>query len=117
MATPNRVGQINGEITRILCELLPGVKDPRVAQGLVSVVRVDTTSDLSLCRVYVSAVDGHAELLKGLRSASGFLRRELGARLGLRHTPALEFISDHSIETGARILGILEKIEKEDGRQ
>ena len=117
MASPNRVGQINGEINRILAELLPSVKDPRVTQGLVNLVRVAVTNDLSLCRVYVSAVGGHPQLMAGLKSATGWFRRELGTRLGLRHTPALEFIADSSIETGARILGILQDLEIEDSEE
>lgn len=112
MASANRIGQINGEAGRILAGLLPTVKDPRVSQGIVSIVRVDTTNDLSLCRVYVSAVGGHPRLMDGLKSACGYLRRELGGALGLRHTPALEFIADSSIETGARILEILHDLEK-----
>jgi ribosome-binding factor A len=103
MANQNRVGQINGEIHRVLSDRIPKCKDPRI-DGLVSVVRVDTTNDLSLCRVYVSSLGGGAEITKGLKSASGYLRRELGHELKLRHTPELEFIADRSIEEGSRIL-------------
>jgi ribosome-binding factor A len=113
MASQNRVGQINGEILRVLSDRIPKCKDPRISGsaglrdtggGLVSVVRVDTTSDLSLCRVYVSSLGGSPDMAKGLKSASGYLRRELGHELKLRHTPELEFIVDHSIEEGSRIL-------------
>jgi ribosome-binding factor A len=103
MANQNRVGQINGEIMRVLSDRIPKCKDPRI-DGLVSVVRVDTTNDLSLCRVYVSSLGGGDSIAKGLKSASGYLRRELGSELKLRHTPELEFIVDHSIEEGTRIL-------------
>lgn len=111
MATPNRVGQINGEIQRILSALLPKIKDPRVS-GMVSVVRVDTTGDLSLCRVYVSSMGDQKELQKGLKSAAGYLRRELGRALSLRHVPELEFIADGSIREGVRILNLLHSIEE-----
>jgi ribosome-binding factor A len=110
MASQNRIGQINGEIMRVISDRLPKCKDPRI-DGMVSVVRVDTTGDLSLCRVYVSSLHGGAEMKKGLKSASGYLRRELGKELKLRHTPELEFIVDHSIEEGSRIL---EKIRELD---
>jgi ribosome-binding factor A len=103
MANQNRVGQINGEIMRVLSDRLPKCKDPRI-DGLVSVVRVDTTNDLSLCRVYVSSLGGGEGIAKGLKSAAGYLRRELSHELKLRHTPQLEFIADHSIEEGSRIL-------------
>ncbi|MCL1806534.1 MAG: 30S ribosome-binding factor RbfA [Oscillospiraceae bacterium] len=112
MASQNRVGQINGEILRVLSDRLPKCKDPRI-NGLVSIVRVDTTGDLSLCRVYVSSLGGGTDMAKGLKSASGYLRRELGKELQLRHTPELEFIVDHSIEEGSRIL---EKIRELDIR-
>ena len=113
MASANRIGQINGEIQRVLSSLLPRLKDPRV-QGLVSIVRVDTTNELSLCRIYVSTMGGddwdRKALEKGLQSASGYLRRELGRALTLRHVPELKFIADDSIQEGARILGILDEI-------
>ena len=114
MASPNRVGQINGEVQRVLSELLPTIKDPRVGE-LCSVVRVDTTGDLSLCRVYVSSMGDQKALQKGLQSAAGYLRRELGRRLSLRHTPTLEFIANSSIREGARILDLLSSIDGERG--
>ncbi len=103
MPSQNRIGQINGEILRVLSDRIPKCKDPRI-NGLLSVVRVDTSGDLSVCKVYVSSLGGGSEIAKGLRSATGFLRRELSHELKLRHTPELEFIVDHSIEEGSRIL-------------
>jgi len=79
---------------------------------LTSIVRVDTTNDLSLCRVYVSSMGDQAALQKGLQSAAGYLRRELGRTLSLRHTPALEFIANGSIREGARILDLLHSVEE-----
>ena len=111
MASANRIGQINGEIHRVLSSLIPTLKDPRI-KGLVSVVRVDTTNELSLCKIYVSSM-GYgdcASLEKGLQSAAGYLRRELGHALSLRHIPELKFIADDSIKEGARILGLLDQI-------
>ena len=77
----NRIGRINEEIQRELADQLRRLKDPRVSQvGMVSITRVDTTSDLRYARVYISVLDKDQEkdVLKGLKSAGGFLRRELG---------------------------------------
>ena len=104
----NRIGRINEEIQRELAALIPTVKDPRVS-GMISVTAVETTPDLKYAKVYVSALDKSAEeqVLKGLKSASGWLRRELGRALGLRNTPELSFIRDDSIDKGTRILEML----------
>ena len=110
----NRIGRINEEIQRELADQLRHLKDPRVSSGMVSVTRVDTTGDLRYARVYVSALDKsrEKEILKGLKSASGFLRRELGRALQLRYTPELQFIADDSIQYGAHILQVLRDPEK-----
>ena len=106
----NRIGRINEEIQRELSDQFRRLKDPRVSSGMVSVIRVDTTGDLRYARVYVSALDKsqEKEVLKGLKSASGFLRRELGRALQLRYTPELQFIADDSIQHGAHILEVLQ---------
>ena len=105
----NRIGRINEEIQRELSTLLRTLKDPRLQGGLLTIPRVDTTSDLRWCKVYVSALDKsqEKEMLKGLKSAAGYLRRELGAAVQLRYTPQLEFIADDSIQHGAHILQML----------
>ena len=105
----NRIGRINEEIQRELADQLRRLKDPRVSSGMVSIIRVDTTGDLRYARVYVSALDKsrEKEVLKGLKSASGFLRRELGRALQLRYSPELQFIADDSIQHGAHILEVL----------
>ena len=106
----NRIDRINEEIQRELSALIRRLKDPRVADaGMVSIIRVDTTGDLRYSRIYVSALNKSMEkdVLKGLKSASGFLRRELGRTLNLRYTPELQFIADDSIAYGAHILEIL----------
>ena len=86
------------------------VKDPRVADaGMVSVTAVETTPDLKYAKIYVSALnkDNTPQLLKGLKSAAGWLRRELGRALNLRNTPELTFVRDDSIDKGAHILDML----------
>ena len=104
----NRIGRINEEIQRELSDLIPRVKDPRVT-GLISITAVDTTNDLRWCKVYVSMLDksSAAEVVKGLKSAAGWLRRELSHVLDLRYTPELIFVEDDSIDHGAHILELL----------
>ena len=108
----NRIGRINGEIQQELASLLRSVKDPRIAEAMLTVTHVDTTSDLRYARVYVSALNCEDEkgLLKGLKSAAGFLRRELGSKLSLRYTPELQFFVDDSIAYGAHILDMLNHV-------
>ena len=104
----NRIGRINEEIQRELSSLLRTVKDPRV-HGMVSITAVDTTSDLRYAKVYVSVLDQSDvnEVLKGLKSAGGYLRRALGTALSLRYTPELVFERDDSMAKGAHILSLL----------
>ena len=104
----NRIGRINEEIQRELASLIPNVKDPRVT-GMISVTAVDTTPDLRYAKIYISVLDksDSAQVLKGLKSASGWLRRELGRALQLRYTPELTFVRDDSIDKGTHILDML----------
>lgn len=110
-----RINRINEDIQRELASLIRTVKDPRV-HGLVSITRVDTTTDLRYCRVYVSVLDRSDvnEVVKGLRSAAGYLRRELGRALTLRYTPELQFQADDSIERGVRMVSMIDRILEED---
>ena len=113
----NRIGRINEEIQRELSDQLRRLKDPRVSQtGMVSITRVDTTGDLRYARVYVSVLDKsrEKEVLKGLKSAGGFLRREIGQTLQLRYTPELQFFPDDSIAYGAHILEVMRRVEQEE---
>ena len=105
----NRIDRINEEIQRELASLLRTVKDPRLQSGLVTITHVDTTSDLRYAKIYISALnkEGEKDMMKGLKSAPGYLRRELGSALRLRYTPELQFIADDSIEQGAHILEML----------
>ena len=109
----NRIGRINEEIQRELSAALRNLKDPRVQKTMVSVTRVETTSDLRYAKVYVSMLDKDAskEVLKGLKSSGGYLRRILGQNLQLRYTPELVWEEDHSITYGARILDILSTLD------
>ena len=102
----------NEDIRRELCAILRTLKDPRISP-LLSVVRVDVANDLSYATCYVSCLEGMEktkESVKGLKSASGYIRRELGHALTLRHTPELRFVADDSIEHSARINRILSEV-------
>lgn len=113
----NRIGRINEEIQRELSAKIRTLKDPRVSgTGMVSITRVNTTPDLRYAQVFVSVLnkDEEKEALKGLKSASGFLRRELGSALRLRYTPELQFVGDDSMEHGAHILELLKNVERKD---
>jgi len=113
----NKLQRINEDIQRSLSRLLREVKDPRVRQGMLSIVAVDTTADLKFCKVYLSVfgLEDEKGMMKGLHSASGHLRRELGQALNLRHTPQLIFKLDKSMEHGAHVSKILQGLEEIGG--
>ena len=101
----HKLGRTTEDIMRELTAIFRELKDPRVG-GLISIVRVEVSSDLSYCTVYISAMEGMEqakEALKGLKSATGFIRHELGKRLSIRKIPELTFRATDSIEYGAHI--------------
>ena len=108
----SRIGRINEEIMRELSTAIRSLKDPRV-QGMITITRVETAPDLRTAKVYVSVYDkeNSKDVLKGLKSAGGFLRRHLGTTLQLRYTPELVFVEDHAIEHGMKIFDILSKLD------
>ena len=108
----NRLARTNDDIQRVLSELLRSVKDPRVQQGMLSVTRVETTGDLRYAKIWLSVygLRNEKELRRGLKSASGWLRKELARSLNLRYTPELVFELDHSIEYGAHISRLIEDL-------
>lgn len=113
----HKLGRTTEDIRREISAVLRELKDPRVSGVLLSVVRVEVTNDLSYCTVYVSAMEGMDaanNAVKGLKSAAGFVRRELGSRLKLRHVPELIFKATDSIEYSANISRILHDLEKKD---
>lgn len=113
-----RINRINDDIMRELSTLLRTIKDPRV-QGMISITRTETTGDLRYCTVYVSPLDKRdvKEMMKGLKSASGYLRRELGHNLNLRYTPELTFVADDSIERGTRIIAKINEVSASDAEK
>ena len=110
----HRIERTTEDIKRELTAIFRELKDPRVQQAFISIVRVEVTNDLSYCTVQVSAIEGldrAKEAVKGLKSASGFIRRELGHRLHLRHVPKLIFHATDSIEYSANISRILNSLQ------
>ena len=94
------------DIRRALTAILRTLKDPRVQGVFLSIVRVEVTNDFSYCKVYISAMEGlerAKEAVRGLDSAAGYMRTELGRRLSLRHVPKLLFTATDSIEYSAEI--------------
>ena len=109
----NRIGRINEEIQKELASLLRNLKDPRVQDTMISITHVETTPDLRYAKVYVSFLQEERakDALKGLSSAGGYLRRELGRSLNLRYTPELVWAQDDSIVYGAKMLELINSLE------
>lgn len=110
----HRIERTTEDVKRELTAIFRELKDPRVTQAFLSIVRVEVTNDLSYCTVHISAIEGldrAKEAVKGLKSASGFIRRELGNRLHLRHVPELIFKATDSIEYSANISRILDSLD------
>ncbi len=102
---------------REMTAILRTVKDPRVADNMVSVIRTDLTNDMSHCTVYVSSLKGMdctKEAVKGLVSASGYIKKMLCSALKMRKCPELHFVADDSIEHSAKISKMLQNLVKSD---
>jgi ribosome-binding factor A len=107
-----RMDRLTEDIKREITDILRDVKDPRIT-GLVSVVKVTVSADLSYAKVFVSDIGGDAkETVKGLNNASGFVRHTLASRIQVRKTPEIKFICDDSIEQSARISKMLGDLTK-----
>ncbi|MDJ0800099.1 MAG: 30S ribosome-binding factor RbfA [Calothrix sp. MO_167.B12] len=117
MATNRRISRVAELIKREVSQmLLNGIKDDRVGMGMVSITDVDVSGDLQHAKIYVSIYGteaAKAETMAGLKSATGFVRSELGARVRLRRTPEVIFIEDRSIERGTKVLSLLNQLEHE----
>ena len=108
--------RINMEVQRELSEIIrSGIKDPRIPP-MTSVVSADVTPDLKYCKVYISVLgDENAQksTMEGLKSAEGFVRRELARRVNLRNTPELKFILDQSIEYGVNMSHLIDEVTRD----
>ena len=111
MASYNRTRRIGEEIRKIVSTMLiNGIKDPRI-NSLVSVTDVEVTNDLSYAYVYVSILGGDEEsTLEGLKSACGYIRREVGKSIKIRHTPEIIFKIDDSLLKGMYMDELIKKV-------
>ena len=112
----NRIDRISEEVMKALAEALRNVKDPRVQNGLVSITHCEVTGDLRYAKVYISVFGSDEqgkEVMKGLKSASGWLRREVGHKVQLRYAPELVFHLDSSMTHGAHISHVINELERE----
>ena len=108
-----RADRMSEDIQREIAAILREMKDPRLHNGIISVVRCETAHDLSYSKVYISSMNGldtAKEAVKALKNAQGFIKRELGTRLKLRYAPALAFEATDSIEYSANISRMLGSI-------
>ncbi|MFM6756600.1 MAG: 30S ribosome-binding factor RbfA [Dolichospermum sp.] len=117
MATNRRVSRVAELIKREVSQmLLNGIKDDRVGTGMVSVTDVDVSGDLQHATIFVSIYgtqEAKMETMAGLKSATGYVRSELGARIRLRRTPEVLFVEDRSIERGTKVLSLLNQLQQE----
>lgn len=108
--------RINGEVLRELSNIIRGgIKDPRIAP-MTSVVTVEVAPDLKTCKAYISVLgdeEAQKNTLAGLRSAEGYIRRELARSINLRNTPEITFILDQSIEYGVRMSKMIDDVTKD----
>ena len=109
--------RINGEVQRVLAEVIRGeIKDPRISP-LTSVIAVEVAPDLKTCKAYISVLGDEEtanDTIKGLKSAEGFIRRQLAKNLNLRNTPEITFILDQSIEYGVKMSHLIDEVTKKD---
>jgi ribosome-binding factor A len=118
MANDRRVSRVASMIKREVSQMLVGgaIKDDRVGAGMVSITDVEVSGDLQHAKIFVSiygSEDAKQETMAGLAAATGYVRREIGARVRLRRTPEVMFFEDRSLERGVKMIDLLERISKE----
>ncbi|MGB3491978.1 MAG: 30S ribosome-binding factor RbfA [Elainellaceae cyanobacterium] len=117
MATNRRVARVAELIRREVSQMLfSGIKDDRVGSGMVSVTNVNVSGDLQHAKIYVSIYgteEAKAETMDGLKSATGYVRSELGQRMRLRRTPEVIFLEDRGIEEGSRVISLIDQLSRE----
>lgn len=108
--------RINGEVQRVLAEIIRGeIKDPRIAP-MTSVVAVEVAPDLKTCKAWISVLGdekAQADTLAGLKSAEGYIRNQLARTINLRNTPQITFIMDQSIAYGVNISKLIDEVNKD----
>lgn len=114
MATNRRVSRVASLIKREVSQmLLSDIKDDRVGAGMVSITEVEVSGDLQHAKIFVSIYgtpEARAQTMAGLKSATGYVRSELGQRVRLRRTPEVIFVEDRSLERGSRVLALINQI-------
>lgn len=117
MATSRRMSRVSSLIKREVSQmLLHGIKDDRVGTGMVSITDVDVSGDLQHAKIFVSIYgteEARKETMEGLKSATGYVRSELGHRVRLRRTPEVVFLEDRSLERGDRILHLIDQLHRD----
>ncbi len=117
MATSRRVARVAELIKREVSQMLfSGIKDDRVGSGMISVTNVNVSGDLQHAKIYVSIYgteEAKAETMQGLKSATGYVRSELGQRMRLRRTPEVTFLEDRGIEEGSRVISLIDQLSRE----
>ena len=112
--------RINGEVQKELAEIIRGeIKDPRISP-LTSVISVEVAPDLKTCKAWISVYgDDHVaeDTLAGLRSAEGYIRRELARRINLRNTPEIRFSVDQPIAYGVKMSKLIDEVAKSDAQK
>lgn len=112
--------RINGEVQKVLSEIIRGeIKDPRI-NPMTSVVQVYVAPDLKTCKAFISVLgneESQKDTLEGLKSAMGYIRRQLARQLNLRNTPEITFILDQSIEYGVNMSRKIDEIVTKDMSQ
>lgn len=110
------IDRISEDIKREITAIMRELKDPRIS-GMLTVVKVEVTNDLSYAKIYISAMEGievAKASVKGLSAAQGYIRRQLGIRLHLRKSPELRFIADNSVEKGFELFNKLKEVQDEN---
>lgn len=111
--------RINGEVQRELSNIIRNLKDPRVGI-MTTVTAVEVAPDLKTCKAYISVLgdeEAKADTMAGLKSAAGFIRRELARTVNLRNTPEIRFIMDESIEYGMKMSKIIDDLNKSEEKK
>ena len=109
--------RVNGEVMRVLAEVIRSeIKDPRI-NPMTSVVAVEVAPDLKTCKAWISVLgneESQKDTLAGLKSAEGYIRNQLARKINLRNTPDIRFIIDQSIEYGVNMSRMIDEVNRAD---
>ena len=112
--------RVNGEVMRVLAEVIRSeIKDPRI-NPMTSVVAVEVAPDLKTCKAWISVLgneESQKDTLAGLKSAEGYIRNQLARKINLRNTPEIRFIIDQSIEYGVNMSRMIDEVNRADNEK